>query len=506
MRVVLAGIATETNSFSPIPSPLKNFGSGPGPLFGTDALNAFKDTRISLAGLYNVAKDWEAEIDVPVIGRCNTGAPVSDADYEVMAEKILESVSRGCDAILLGMHGALLTQSGSDDGWLLERLRKLAPDTPIGVSWDFHATMNPRKVHNATITRCYRTAPHTDTFENGQAVARLIRRVLDGEVSPVSVWGNIPVIGDSESPGMATASAVLAPVMAMAAEAERDPRVLACNVFGGCGVADTRESGPSCVVVTDNDAELAIRVRNRILSALWQRRAEFVCVHEPLSEAVAKAKAIKAGGAKGPVVLGDSCDSANCGGADDDMAVIREVMKQGLVDVAIAPIRDAEVAAAMHAAGNGATITVDLGHKVMPVDGFSAEPLRVTGTVSGLYDGQLVVTGPVFTGTRRDMGPCGCLTVGGVQFVVTTERAEPFDFGIYEKVGINPREKQYLILKGCFNFVPVYKEIAAEIIFCGGTGANRTVLQAGEAGLYKNLRRPIFPLDQNVTFDLTEVF
>jgi microcystin degradation protein MlrC len=254
------------------------------------------------------------------------------------------------------------------------------------------------------------------------------------------------------------------------------------------------------VVVTDNAPELGIEVRNRILSALWERRKAFVAVYDPLSESVAKAKAIKAGGAEGPVVFGDSCDSANCGGANDDMAVIREVMKQGLSEVAIAPIRDPEVAAAMHAAGNGATITVDLGHKVKSVDGSGHEPLRVTGQVSGLYDGKLVVTGPVFTGTRRDMGPCGCLTVGGVQFVVTTERAEPFDYGIFEKVGINPKEKQYLILKGCFNFVPVYKDIAAEILFVGGTGANKTVLQSAAAGLFKNVRRPIYPLDENVTF------
>jgi microcystin degradation protein MlrC len=180
------------------------------------------------------------------------------------------------------------------------------------------------------------------------------------------------------------------------------------------------------------------------------------------------------------------------------MTVIREVMRQGLRDVAVAPIRDVEVATAMHAAGDGATITVNLGHKVKPLDGPVLEPLRVTGKVSGLYDGRLVVTGPVFTGTRRDMGPCGCLTCGDIQFVVTTERAEPFDLGIFEKVGIDPKSKQYLVLKGGLGFGPVYRTIAAEIIYCGGNGANKTVLQAAETGSYKRLRRPIYPLDEDV--------
>jgi microcystin degradation protein MlrC len=286
--------------------------------------------------------------------------------------------------------------------------------------------------------------------------------------------------------------------MAMAAEAEKHPRVLACNVFGGCAVADTREAGPSCTVVTDNDPELGAAIRDKILSALWERRKLFLFNPDPLSEIVAKAKAIKAAGAKGPVVLGDCCDSANSGGSNDDMTVIREVMRQGLADVAVAPIRDPEVAAAMHKAGNGATIAVDLGHKVQPVDGLTFEPVRLTGTVSGLYSGELVVTGPVFTGTRRDMGLCGCLTCGDIQFVVTSERAEPFDFGIFEKVGINPKEKQFLVLKGGLGFGPVYKPIAAEVLYCAGNGANKTVLQA--AASYKNLRRPIYPLDKDATF------
>jgi microcystin degradation protein MlrC len=501
VKVIVAGIGKETNSFSPIPSPLSRFGAKPGPFYGEEALNRFKDTRGAFAALVQAARSWGAEIEVPIVASCTTGAPVADADFEAIMAPVIDSVRKGCDAILLGMHGAMLTQAGDDEGLLLERLRRLAPETPIGVSWDFHATMNPRKVDNATIAVAYKTAPHVDIFETGQAVARLMRDVLNRKVKPVTVWGNIPFIGDSDSERMTTSAPAMAEVMAIAAEAEKHPKVLACNVFGGCAVADTREAGPSCTVVTDNDPELGAAIRDKILSALWKRRKVFLFQPDPLSEVVAKAKAIKAGGAKGPVVLGDCCDSANSGGSNDDMTVIREVIKQGLEDVAVAPIRDGEVAAAMHKAGNGATITVDLGHKVKPVDGSTFKPLRVTGKVSGLYSGELVVTGPVFTGTRRDMGPCGVLTCGGIQLVVTTERAEPFDLGIFEKVGINPKDKKFLVLKGGLGFGPVYKPIAAEVLYCAGNGANKTVLQAAKN--YRHLRRPIYPLDVDATFPAT---
>ena len=96
------------------------------------------------------------------------------------------------------------------------------------------------------------------------------------------------------------------------------------------------------------------------------------------------------------------------------------------------------------------------------------------------------------------MGPCGVLDCGAFQFVVTSERAEPFDLGIFQIVGIDPRTKRFLIMKGGAGFYPMYKPFAAAIIRCFGTGAVKTVNQA--AGLYRNLRRPIFPLDTDATF------
>lgn len=498
MRIVIACVEQETNSFSPIPSPLSRFGRGPGPYYGQAALEEYKDSRISFAALVVAAKSWGAEIDVPIVARCHTGAPVADVDFESIIEPILESVRKGCDAILLGLHGAMLTQSGEDEGLLLERLRELSPETPIGVAWDFHGTMNARKVENMTFGVCYKTSPHTDIYETGEHVARLMRATLDGKVSPATAWGNMPVIGDSAC--MTTSHPAMAEVMAMAADAEKNPKVLACSVFGGCDVSDTPGSGPSCVVVTDGDPDLATAICDRIRTAMWARRDMFLYRPSLLDEAVARAATIKSSGTSGPVILTDNSDSCNAGATTDDMTVVREVMKQGLRDVAVAPIRDAEVAALMHKAGNGATLTVDLGHKVKPVYGAHYEPMRFTGTVSGLSDGDLVVTGPVFTGTRRDMGPCGCLTCGDIQFVVTSERVEPFDLGVFELVDIDPKKKRFLVLKGYGAFAPVYEPFAADIIHCRGTGAAKTVLEL--AGTYKTLRRPIYPLDDNVTFDL----
>lgn len=498
MRIVVASFEKESNSFSPVPSLWNTYGRKPGPFSGEEAIAEYQNARIGFAALLAAAKSWGAEVDVPIVARCPTAAPMQDSDLERIIQAIEESVRKGCDAIMLDLHGAMLTQSGEDEGLLLERLRQLAPNTPIGVTWDYHGTMNQRKVENTTVSISYKTAPHVDCYETGEHVARVIWAILQGKVKPTTAWGNIPAVGDSSA--MTTSAPAMAEIMAMVAEAEKHPKVLACSVFGGSAFCDTPESGPSCVVVTDNDIELAQEICDQIRVALWERREKFVFRSEPLAESVAKAVRVKAAGKLGPYILVDNADSTNAGGTTDDMAVVREVMNQGLTDVIIGPIRDPEVAALMHAAGNGATITVQLGSKLTPVGDEPKEPVQLTGTVSGLYDGDIVVTGPVFTGTRRPVGPSGCLTCNGIQFVITTERVEPFDLGIYEAVGLVPQDKRFLVMKGYGAFIPVCEPFAAEIVRCRGTGAAKTVLEA--AGRFKTLRRPVYPLDEDATFEL----
>ena len=91
----------------------------------------------------------------------------------------------------------------------------------------------------------------------------------------------------------------------------------------------------------------------------------------------------------------DHADNCASGGTQDTMAVVAEVLRQGLVDVAVGAIRDAEAVARMIEAGVGATITLALGGKLdMPSIGRTGEPLEVSGTVRTISDG-------IFTSRER---------------------------------------------------------------------------------------------------------
>src|SRR5262249_18320652 len=87
----------------------------------------------------------------PSRGRCHAAAAIVGA------------VRGGCDAIFLALHGAMVAEHLDDgEGELLQRVRAVAPRTPIAVGLDFHSHMTARMVDNANVIAGYRTYPHID--------------------------------------------------------------------------------------------------------------------------------------------------------------------------------------------------------------------------------------------------------------------------------------------------------------------------------------------------------
>lgn len=493
MKLVIASMSHETNSFSPIPTTLDCFGSEGGPLHGPAALAAFRDTATPTGAFIQAAERIGASIDVPIIARCSPSAPVEDRAFEAISDAICEAVDKGCDAVLLDLHGAMITSSYEDgEGELLERLRRVAPQALIGVALDLHANVSAKMVDNATICVGYKTYPHIDMFETGKHVFHLLLRTMHGEIRPVMAWGNAPMLPHTIR--MDTNHEPMRSLIDMARKVESRNDILAASLFGGFPLADTPCAGLSCIIVANDNRSAAEHIKNELLQAAWKVRSDFVFHPEKLSDSVARAKRIE----KGPVLLIDHADNCNSGGTLDSMSVVAEIMRQGLSDVAVAPICDPEVARVLHQKGVGAEVSIELGGKIaMPLVSQEDYPISISGRVTALSDGKLRVTGPVFTGTMLNMGPSGVIDTGSMQIVVTSRRIEPYDLGIFRSLGIEPTQKRYLLLKSRIQYKPAFGPIAKAIIECNGTGACSSDYSHFE---FKRVRRPIYPLDQDATF------
>ena len=477
----------ETNTFSPIETDLDRFRDWG--LHEDEAVaRAYAGTNHPIAAYLDLAREAGAEVVTPVAAEAMPSGPVQTDAYDYISGRILDALNDGgFDGALLDLHGAMVTETDPDgEGLLLERMRALAPDLPIAVTYDLHGNLTARMVAHCTALIGYKTYPHVDMYDVGAQVGRILLRALAGEIAPVMAWGQVPLL--AQTLRMGTADAPMGPIQDGARAAETDG-VLAATLFGGFPLADIADAGVSAVVVADGDRSRAEAVCDQLLTAAWDARGDFVYRGEPLAEAVARAKAIE----DGPVILLDHADNVGSGGTEDSMAVIREVLAQGLDDVAVAAVWDPPSVAVMTEAGEGREVTVDLGGKTaMPSIGRSGEPLRLTGRVRSLSDGRWIVRGPMYTGVEVNTGPTAVFETGGMKIVVVSKHHEPWDQGIFTSVGIDPRACHYLLLKSRIHYRAGFAPLAKATITCDGVGvttSDNSLLR------FENLRRPIFPLD-----------
>ncbi len=492
MRLVAAMMKHETNTFSPVATPLARFARGRGaPARGEEARREFQGTGSGLGAYIDLAREHGAELHIPLAAGAWPSGVVEDAAYEAMSEAILEGVATSApDAILLDLHGAMVTESLEDgEGELLRRIREIAPATPIGVALDMHANMYPGIAEHADVVAGYQTYPHVDSYETALRAGRPILGMLAGTVSPTMAWGNRAMLphvmrqGTDDSPNRE--------LQARAREMEADG-ALAASLFVGFPHADIREAGLSAVVVSDGDRALAERWRDELLDAAWRERERFVYRIEPLGESMARARAAASG--EGPVILLDHYDNAASGGTMDTTAVLAAIVEAGLEDVAAFAIHDPRAVTRMIAAGVGAEVTLPLGGKLdMPAIGRVGEPLEVTGRVRLISEGRYQNLGPASPGVWMDMGPSVVLDTGRIEIVVISRHQEPNDLACLASLGIDARAKRYLMLKSRIHYRAGFRDVAAQVIECAGVG-----VCTSDYGMldFSHVRRPIFPLDR----------
>ncbi|WP_349606824.1 M81 family metallopeptidase [Cupriavidus sp. DF5525] len=496
MRFVIALMRHETNTFSPIATPLRAFNRGSstdGPLYGDDAVRACQGTNSAAAAFIDIAQRQGDESVMPLMANAVPSGIVTAEAFESMAGTIVEAVRAGCDAVMLDLHGAMVAEGFPDaEGELLARIRAVAPQVPIAVALDFHANFSDALVGNATVIAGYCTYPHVDVYETGARAARTLMAALRGEAKPVLLWRTLPML--THMLRQTPRAQPMKDIMDRAMAAERDGEVLNASVFGGFPLADIPHTGLAVVIVADGDRmDTGQRLLDELCGMAWERRADFVFPFEPMQTSVARAREL----AHWPVVLVDHGDNCGAGGPTDEMTVLREVLRQGLDGVVAGPFWDPAAVAELVAAGVGQTVTLDVGGKTdMPALGLKGTPLRLTGCVKCITDGNYQVTGPMFTGMKLSLGRTVVLDVGGTLVVVCEKPQEPFDSGVFTHAGIDLSRRKYILIKSRQHFRAGFEPIAKEIVLVAGPGVCSSDYSQFP---FRNLRRPIYPLEPHTT-------
>jgi microcystin degradation protein MlrC len=478
----------ETNTFSPVPTPLARFARGtPLPLEGAAVREAFKGTGTAIGAFIDLADKAGAEAVFPVAGSAAPSAPVDDEAYESMAGRIVAAVAKGCDAVLLDLHGAMVTRSFDDgEGELLARIRKVAPRVPIGVALDMHTNLFPAMGQLATVIAGYQTYPHVDMYETGARAARPIFSMLEKKARPAMAYGHRPML-----PHVMRQSSLDSPnreIQSRAREMERQG-ALAATFFVGFPHADIPYAGSSAVVVTDGDAPKARALCDELLDMAWNARQKFVYQPEPLEKSLLRAKEMRGG----PVMLLDHYDNCASGGTMDTMAVLGAILDAGLEEVAAFAICDPQAVEQMKRAGAGARVTLALGGKMeMPALGLHGKPRTVGGNVRRIVNGIYRNEGPMARGELADMGAAAVLDTGRVEIAVISRHVEPHDIASFRALGIDPSRKRYVMLKSRVHWRAGLGPMARAVVECAGEG----VCTSDYSQLkFSRVRRPVYPLD-----------
>lgn len=490
MRIALAEIAQETDSFSPMVADLSDFESY-GLYFGDEILERMPGVG-PIGGFLEIAAALPGNLDLRPIVRAwgSAGGTITAATLDFLVERLATGLKQALplDGIFLSLHGAAAAEQTDDvEGFVLSAVRDVVgDDIPVVVALDHHANITQRMVQHADILVGHKTQPH-DPPATGRKAARILFRMLREEIHPVVAWRKIPMITPQDQ--FLTSAGPMKQWFDLARRREQRSGVLDISPYPMQPWLDAAEGGWSVVVHTDGDPELAQSLAKEMADEAWSLREQF-WIHERVAPAEAVHRAIEV--ESGLVILSDTGDSVYGGAPGDNTCLLRALLDQQVSHMALVPMIDAEALQAATAAGVGARLTVQLGGKI---DRTFCKPITVTGDVTAVSQG--------FTIDLHDRGICdlrqtALLKIGAVYVALLDHRSFAVNHPVlYSHLGIDMADARMVVVKTASNF-QFFSRWRKELIRVDTPGTTQSDLTAFR---WTHIPRPIYPLDPLVVKD-----
>ena len=481
MRIFSATIATETNTFSPLPTSMAAYREG---VFLRPGEHPADTALMCTAPLFVARRRAAADGFTLIEGSCFAASPAgltNRADYETMRDEILGQVAAALplDGVLLGLHGAMVAHGYDDvEGDVIERVRALVgPGCVIGVELDPHCHLTRKRVGLSDIIVLYKEFPHTDVVERAEDLLTLLLRTIRREIRPVMSLYDCRQIGSYP-----TTLPLMRAFVDRTSAMEGHDGVLSISICHCFPYADVPELTGRILVVMDGDKAGADRLATTIGEEFVAMRGR--TAPEYLDVAGAIRTALEVNGS--PVVIAEPGDNAGGGAPTDNTTVLRALMAHQVEDAAIGPIWDPIAVRLCFDAGLGATFPLRFGGKIGPTSG---QPIDADVTVTGLARDCQQSFGP----TQVKLGDCACVRAGGVEVVLITNRTQALGLELFRNVGVEPTEKRLLVVKSTNHFHAAFGPIAARVLYVDSDGPlSRDYRKIA----YTRVERPIWPLDE----------
>ncbi|PND32090.1 microcystin LR degradation protein MlrC-like protein [Achromobacter sp. HZ01] len=459
MRIFSGSLATETNTFSPIPTGLSAYRAR-----GYYPAGQHPDRMQMFSGPLWAArqraqgKDWTL-IEGMTAGATPAGITTRHA-YETLRDELLDDLRRAgkVDIALFGLHGAMVADGYDDcEGDLLRRAREIVgPDTVIGAELDPHCHLTATMTDSADFLVCFKEYPHTDILERAYDLVDLCVARAEGRIRPTRAVYDcemISIMHTSREPMRGFVDRLLA--------MEGKDGVLSVSIAHGFPWGDTPDMGSKVLVYTDGDQAGADALARALGAEIIGFRDQLAPPYPGADDALDQALALD----DFPVVLADSADNAGGGAPSDATFILERVLARGIRDVATGPFWDPVAVQLCFEAGVGAQIKLRIGGKVAPVSG---RPLDLDCEILALQR-DAVMTG--LAGTPALLGDTAIVRSQGVTLALTTNRTQAMGTDLFTQFGVDLAAMKLIIVKSSQHFYASYSKVGRHVIYVETPGA-----------------------------------
>lgn len=458
MRIFIAGISTETNTYSPIPTGAVAFRVG-SPEIRDTTRRPPEGGGIPMHTWRKAAERDGHEVVESIYTSAQPAGRTIKAVYEELRDTVIADLKAAMpvQAVALALHGAMVAEGYDDcEGDLIAHVREVVgPDVFIGVELDLHCHLTALRVAKADVIVTYKEYPHIDMRERAEEIYDLLVRTVAGEIRPVMVAKDCRMIGVWHP----TKQPMRGFVDRMSALEGRDG-ILSVSFGHGFAWADVPEVGARMLVIADGDKAKAAALADRLAQEIWELREQTMPPFQTLEGTLDSALAIDGG----PVVIADTADNAGGGAPSDSTFFLREMLARGIAPAAIGPFWDPVAVSLCREAGAGAKLKLRLGGKLGPVSG---DPVDLDAEVLAVAD-DYQQTG--LSGGIRKLGPSVRIRAGGIEMIVTTQRCQAFHPDLFTGLGTELSAMKIIVVKSSQHFHAGFAPIAKDVLYAASPG------------------------------------
>ncbi|MBV2128567.1 M81 family metallopeptidase [Arsukibacterium indicum] len=481
MRIFTASLATETNTFSPMYTDVHSFYAS---FYAPPGQHPATPTLCSaplIACREAVAADPSLQLIEGSCAWAEPGGLLNRQSYEHLRDEILQQLQQAMpvDAVLLGLHGAMVAQGYDDcEGDLLGRVRQIVgPKTIIGATLDPHSHLTAKRQTAANLLIAFKEFPHLDFMQRARELVQLALAAVRGQIKPEMNSFDCRMIDV-----LPTTHEPMKSFVAKIRKLEQQAGVLSISVIHGFMAGDVADMGTKLLVITDNQPERGQALAAELGIELYSFRGRTLPQFNDIASALDLA-----GMADGTTVLADVWDNPGGGVAGDGTLILEQIIARKLTGVAVGTIWDPMAVKLCFAAGEGADIALRFGGKSGATAG---PPLDKRVRVERLQTN----ASQQFADSSVPMGDCALISFDGIEVILNSNRCQSFDPSLFRALGIAPEERRILLVKSTNHFYQGFAPLASQIIY---VDAGAPYPSDPKRNDYQKLRRPIWPINEN---------